>query len=119
MSHTPSRNAAVNDYIETLEDAIRPLFLSVRETILAAQPGLTEAIKWRNCLTYSAGRNLIQTVVGKGKISLIFFDGIEIDDPAGLLEGDGKRVRTMRITSSDFDRGALHSYVDQAARLGR
>ena len=107
----------MNTYIDTLDESIKPLFVSVRETILAAEPGLDEAIKWRDCLTYSTSKNVIQTVVGKGKVSLIFFDGLEIDDPVGLLEGEGKRVRTMRITSSDFDGKALGSYVRQAVRL--
>jgi hypothetical protein len=117
MKRTPSKNAAVDVYIDALDESIQPLFVSVRETIIATEPGLDEAIKWRDCLTYSLRKNLIQTVVGKGKVSLIFFDGLEIDDPAGLLEGDGKRVRTMRITSPDFDDRALRSYVRQAARL--
>lgn len=117
MTFTGSANPAVDDYIDGLPDEIKPLFIDVRETILAAQPGLTEAIKWRNCLTYSMRRNIIQTVVGKAKVSLIFFDGIEIPDPAGLLEGGGKRVRTMRITSREFDRHALRRYVAQAAEL--
>jgi hypothetical protein len=119
MSYTPSTNPAVNTYIDALPDRIRPLFISVRETVLAAEPSLREAIKWRNCLTYESCRNIIQTVVGKEKVSLIFFDGIEINDDAGLLEGEGKRVRTMRITSETFDTHALRSYVEQAVRLAK
>jgi len=119
MIYTPSKTAAVNDYIDALPDSIQPLFISVRETILAAQPSLGEAIKWRNCLTYDSGRNVIQTVVGHEKISLIFFDGIAIDDKAGLLAGEGKRVRTMRITGETFDRRALRSYVNQAVKLAK
>jgi hypothetical protein len=117
MTYTRSRNAAVNGYIDALPAHIQPLFIRVRETVLAAEPSLDEAIKWRNCLTYESGRNIIQTVVGKEKISLIFFDGIELDDAAGLLEGEGKRVRTMRITGQGFDKRALRSYVKQAVRL--
>jgi len=117
MTYRRSNNAAVNDYIDALPANIQPLFISVRETILAAEPSLDEAIKWRDCLTYQRARNIIQTVVGKEKISLIFFDGSDVDDSAGLLEGEGKRVRTMRITGQTFDRRALRSYVKQAVRL--
>jgi hypothetical protein len=117
MSFTPSADPTVNAYIDGLDDAIRPLFVAVREVVLAAEPDLREAIKWRDCLTYSARKNAIQTVVGKGKISLIFFAGAAIDDPKGLLEGDGKAVRTMRITDGRFDKRALRAYVRQAARL--
>jgi len=119
MIYTPSKTAAVNDYIDALPESIQPLFIRVRETILAAEPSLREAIKWRNCLTYDHGRNVIQTVVGNEKVSLIFFDGIEIDDKAGLLEGEGKRVRTMRISGETFNRRALRSYVKQAVKLAK
>lgn len=119
MTYRQSRTAAVNDYIEGLPENIRPLFISVRETILSAEPSLNEAIKWRDCLTYESGGNVIQTVVGKHKISLIFFDGIAIDDKASLLEGEGKRVRTMRISSETFDKRALRSYVKQAVKLAK
>jgi hypothetical protein len=117
LNPTLSRNAHVNAYIDALDEGIKALFVEIRETILEAEPDLEEAIKWKNCLTYSAGRNIIQTVVGKGKVSLIFFDGIDLDDPKRYLEGEGKRVRTYRILSEDFDRGALQGFVKHARRL--
>jgi hypothetical protein len=110
---------AVDDHIESLDAAIKPLFLDVRETILQAKPGLDQAIKWGNCLTYSAGTNVIQTIVGKNKVSLVFFQGTSLDDPKGLLTGKGKEVRTMRVISPDFDRDELQSFVRQAVRLAR
>lgn len=58
-------------------------------------------------------KNHIQTVVGKGKISLIFLNGVTIEDAHGLLEGDGKQVRTVRITSPEYNRAALQDYVRQ------
>ena len=117
MTLTRSKNEAVNRYIGELDASIQPLFVAVREVILKAKPDLEENIKWKNCLTYSTRKNVIQTVVGKGKVSLIFFDGASIDDPHGLLEGEGKTVRTMRITSEEFDKRALRSYVQQAVSL--
>ena len=114
---TPSRNQLVNEYLDALDPSIAPLFVSVRDDILDAGVDLDEAIKWKDCLVYSTSKNLIQTVLGKGKISLIFFDGLAIDDGRGLLEGDGKTTRTFRITESDYDTEALQSYVRAAAAL--
>jgi hypothetical protein len=118
LTFTRSKTDTVNRYIAELDDSIQPLFVAVREVILSAKPDLEENIKWKNCLTYSTRKNVIQTVVGKAKVSLIFFDGSSIDDPHGLLQGEGKTVRTMRITSGDFNKKALRSYVQQAVRLG-
>lgn len=114
---TPSRNDVVTDYLAALDPGIRDLFLAVREDVLGAGVDLDEAIKWKNCLVYSTDRNLVQTVLGKGKISLIFFDGVAIDDGRGLLEGEGKTTRTLRITGPGYDRDALQSYVRASAAL--
>ena len=113
MNYTPSQNDNVNDYIEGLDLAIKPLFLAVRAAVLATGPTFNESIKWKDCLVYATTKNHIQTVVGKGKISLIFHQGAALADPYGLLEGDGKKTRTMRITRPDFDQAALADYVQQ------
>jgi len=94
-----------------------PLFIKIRACILDAGPEFNESIKWKDCLVYATSGNHIQTVVGKGKISLIFFHGVQIVDEHGLLEGDGKKTRTMRITAPDFNRAALQGYVAQTIRL--
>lgn len=113
MSHTPSQNDIVNEYLAALDPAIAPLFHAVRAVVLAAGPTLHESIKWKNCLVYGTTRNHIQTVVGKGKISLIFLAGAALDDKYGLLEGEGNKARTMRIASPDFNQPALRNYVKQ------
>lgn len=113
MKYTKSQNDIVNEYIDALSEDIAPLFLEIRACILAAGPSFNESIKWKDCLVYSTAKNHIQTVVGKGKISLIFFEGASLNDLYGLLEGDGKKARTMRINSPDFNREALSDYVGQ------
>ena len=117
MNFTRSENDNVNDYIRDLDSAIAPLFLDIRSCVLAAGPLFNESIKWKNCLVYGTKKNHIQTVVGKGKISLIFFFGVRIKDAYGLLEGDGKKTRTMRIISAEFNREALQDYVRQSLAL--
>jgi len=119
MKYKRSENSIVNEYIDALNDDIALLFIDIRSTVLAAGPSLNESIKWKNCLVYGSTKNHIQTVVGKGKISLIFFEGASLKDKYGLLEGDGKKSRTMRITSADFNRKALTDYVKQALKIDK
>ena len=116
MKYAKSKNDIVNEYIGDLNDEIAPLFLEIRSCVLAAGPAFNESIKWKNCLVYATTKNHIQTVVGKGKVSLIFFDGISLNDKYGLLEGDGSKARTMRITSLDFNKAALKDYVKQTLK---
>ena len=117
MNTLPSQNDIVNEYIDDLDEAVAPLFLKIRACVLAAGPQFNESIKWKNCLVYGTTKNHIQTVVGKDKISLIFFDGVSIQDEYGLLEGDGKKARTMRIKSDEFNQEALTSYVRQTIEI--
>jgi hypothetical protein len=117
MSYQKSQNDIVNEYIENLDRDIAPLFLDVRSCVLEAGLSFNESIKWKDCLVYGTTKNHIQTVVGKGRISLIFFNGAAMEDSLGLLEGEGKKTRTMRITSPDFDRAALTDYVHQTLAL--
>ena len=116
MKYRKSKNDIVNEYIENLDEDITPLFLEIRECVLAAGPSFNESIKWKNCLVYGTTKNHIQTVVGKGKVSLIFFEGASLKDKYGLLEGDGNKARTMRITSPDFNKRALTDYVKQTLK---
>ncbi len=113
MKYARSKNDIVNEYIDGLNDEIAPLFLEIRTCVLSAGPVLNESIKWKNCLVYGTTKNHIQTVVGKGKVSLIFFEGTALNDKYGLLEGDGNKTRTMRIMSLDFNKAALKDYVKQ------
>ena len=113
MNHTESKNDIVNEYIRALGDEIKSLFLEIRSCVLSAGPAFNESITWKDCLVYSTTRNHIQTVVGRGKISLIFFEGASLEDRYGLLEGEGKKARTMRIHSHGFNKDALTDYVKQ------
>jgi hypothetical protein len=114
MTYTKSQNDIVNEYLGNLGEEIAPMFMEVRACVLEAGPSFNESIKWKDCLVYATNKNHIQTVVGKGKISLIFFEGASFEDSYGLLEGEGKKTRTMRITTPDFNRQALQDYVRQA-----
>lgn len=119
MKFRKSKNDIVNEYIGNLDQGIAPLFLEIRESVLAAGPSFNESIKWRNCLVYGTTKNHIQTVVGKGKVSLIFFEGASLKDKYGLLEGNGSKARTMRINSPEFNKTALQDYVKQTLRIDR
>lgn len=120
MRFAKSKTPKVNAYLEALEGhPLADLFLEIRKTVLKAVPGLVEDIKWRNCLTYAAEKNLIQTVLGKQHITLIFFDGVALKDPKGLLEGDGAKTRSARFDALPLPEKALIDLVKQAAKASK
>lgn len=117
MKYKPSKNKVVADYLQSLDPGLKDLFILIRETVLNACPELDEDIKWKNCLTYSHKKNIIQTVVGKQHISLIFFEGMKLNDPDGILEGSGSKTKTAKITDQNFKPKALAKLVKQAVKL--
>lgn len=48
-------------------------------------------------------------------VTLFFLDGADLADPEGLLEGDGKQVRGIRLkTPADLDSPAVAALIAQA-----
>jgi hypothetical protein len=48
-------------------------------------------------------------------VTLFFLHGVTLDDPHGLLEGTGKRVRGIRLTRpSDIDAPVVIDLIEQA-----
>ncbi len=49
-------------------------------------------------------------------ITLFFLNGKDLDDPEGLLVGDGKQVRSIRLDGpDDLDRPAVRALIASAA----
>jgi hypothetical protein len=63
--------------------------------------------------------------VFKAHVNVGFFLGAELDDPAGLLQGTGRRMRHVKVKPDvDLDAAALSAlihaaYADMHARLAR
>jgi uncharacterized protein DUF1801 len=53
--------------------------------------------------------------VHRTHVNLQFTQGTELDDPFGLLQGKGKRMRHIKVKSlPDLDRPEIRAYVRQA-----
>jgi hypothetical protein len=53
----------------------------------------------------------------KSHVNLGFFCGVLLDDPAGILEGSGKRMRHVKLTPDrEPDAAALGRLIDAAYR---
>lgn len=118
MAARESKDPNVNAYLKQLDGPQKLTVLKLREVVLGSDPSITEAIKWKNCLTFMYnGKNIIQTVVGKKHTTFIFFDGIRLKDPRKMLFGDGKTVRSARFPDDDIDTKGLRDLVRQQISL--
>ena len=75
-----------------------------------------------NALVFGIGptdrtRESFISIAGYPKwVTLFFLDGARLDDPQGLLEGEGQQVRGIRLkTPADMDTPAVAALIGQAA----
>jgi hypothetical protein len=63
------------------------------------------------------GRGFMSIGPQKGYVNLYFMDGVALDDPEGMLEGSGKKLRHVSIRKpEDLKKRGLHALIRQAAK---
>lgn len=83
----------------------------LRELVLAS--GLTEALKWKQpCYTHG-GKNVAMVTAFKNYASLSFFQGVLLNDDAGVLTTPGKDSQSAR----QWRFGSVDEVVEQESRI--
>ena len=108
-----------------LPPAMEKLTRAVLPKMRARLPGAVEMVYDKKnslvigfCADERASSVINSIAVYSRWINLYFFEGDTLPDPAGLLQGSGTTVRSLRLTSaSDLDRPAVKALV--AAALNR
>jgi hypothetical protein len=100
-----TRNPEVDAWFERYENPQRELVQAVREAVLDADERVTETIKWQ-APTFMYKGNIASFYPKTTKhASLMFHRGADLDDPDGLLEGEGDVSRVARfLDADDLDR---------------
>ena len=83
----------------------------------AAAAGVDEAVKWSR-LTFTVDGDwhhwLCAIAVAARRVSLVFHKGSLLDDPAGLLEGEGRYLRQVPHERAAKEPGAVTELMRQA-----
>ena len=92
---TPSQR--IDQMIAGIPDWRGKTFASLRKTILAADPGITEEWKWMGSpVWYRDGGIIAVANAHKGKVKLTFMHGAKLPDPDRLfndgLDGNARRA---------------------------
>jgi hypothetical protein len=108
----------VSEFVEQLDATRRSVVEGFIEVLLKAEPRFEVAMKWKRP-TFTLNGNwhhwvcAIQPAIGR--VSLEFHKGVLLDDPHGVLIGDGKYLRRNTATDVDqIDRAALTELVRDA-----
>ena len=97
----------------------RDLVSELRVLLNKNMSGVEELISY-GIPMYRYDKPIAWITPGKSGVTLGFRDGTAIEDKHGLLKGEGKGARNVRMKSvDDMDKAALRDYIKQAVTLDR
>ena len=88
----------------------------LRNMILEQVADMDEVIKWKN-LFYEKKGFVCAIVIHKDHVNLQFARGTELEDPEGILEGTGKKIRHVKINNTkEINSNILKNMVVEAVK---
>ncbi len=120
MDCNRARTKDPGEWLETCPEFSQPLAEQLVEWILLWEPDLTESIKWNN-LCFSARKLVCGISACQKHLSIVFFRGTELPDPARLFNEGGEHntnIRSIRVTTLEgLNRPALRTLLRAAVEL--
>ena len=93
---------------------------ALRKFVKRVAPQLEESVKWGNGCWVREKAPVAYVFSAKDHVQFGFFRGSALKDPKGLLQGEGKYVRHLKLTKrSDLDESAFGALLRQALALGK
>ena len=107
----------VDGYITGLDGWQAETVSGVRQVILKAVPEAKESIKWAQPV-YELNGPFSYIKAFKNSVNFGFWRGVEIENPQGLLQGTGEKMRHVKLTGvQDIDEEAFVEFIRQAIQL--
>jgi len=98
----------------------RAIIGALRKVVKRVEPGLREAVKWGNGCWVGTKEPVAYVHSAPEYVQFGFFRGSALKDPKGLLEGEGKYVRHIKVHARrEIDERAFTALLKQAARAER
>jgi hypothetical protein len=109
----------VDDYVAGLRDWRGEVVSALRKIVLESAPKAQESIKWAQPV-YDDNGPFAWIKAHTHHVNIGFWRGAELADPKGILQGDGDRMRHIKLTSLDGISGpVLKRFVKEAVKLNR
>ena len=111
----------VNHHLEFEEPLEREEVAPLREIVQNIVPDADETVRegWKNVgYSFDGGMKTQFCAIAplKTRVKLYFPDGVDLDDPTGVLEGSGKRMRHIKVTTTDqAESDVVKALIRQAA----
>jgi hypothetical protein len=112
---------AFDRYLEATAPAVADIARAVRLAVLAEFPAAVESFDASDgLLAIGRGRSmrdfLFAIIPHKAHVNLQLADGVDLPNPEGRIEGTGKRVRHVKVRSTE-DAGSAWLRAAVAAQL--
>jgi hypothetical protein len=106
MANTKTGDPAVDTFLKGYSPQVREIAVKAREVILAVKPDASEKVYpgWK-VIQYATGPDMKSVFAAispqRERVNLGLANGVDLEDPDGLLEGDGKAIRHVKLTSAE------------------
>ncbi len=121
-SHTPSFEDLIRE-LSTFDVSVGELALALREMILEEAPSAVEkvlrvyALVFWYSLTGRMSDAFVQVVTYQKGVNLMFNRGAELEDPDGVLVGEGKIIRHIKVRRpEDLKNRHLRKFIRAALK---
>jgi len=112
-----SSKRQIDAFIDQAHPVVQPVLRDLRELVQKELPEAKEEIKWGRPV-YSLNNVVCYLAASGDHANLGFYRGIELRDPKGLLEGEGKKLRHIKVYNCEEIRRRWYgTLIRQAARL--
>ena len=118
---TKAKLGTFEELLQLSEETIRPIVVALRETVFQVDQNACEVVRLGDrAATYGVGpRKMIDgyayILPHKKWVNLGFYQGVDLADPACLLEGTGAKMRHVKIRSvDDADQPEVKALVRRA-----
>jgi hypothetical protein len=106
MANTKTGDPAVDTFLKGYPPPVREIAVKAREVILSVLPDATEKVyPGRKVIQYGTAADMKSVFAAispqRERVNLGLANGVDLHDPDGLLEGEGKAIRHIKLTSPE------------------
>jgi hypothetical protein len=109
------------ELMDITEPTMRPIAQRLREIVVDVHPDTVEVVRLGDrAATYGVGPKKMSEgyayiLPHKNWVNLGFYKGAELPDPAGIMEGTGKKLRHVKVRSvEDAGRPEIRVLIGEA-----
>ena len=109
------------ELLEIASEELRPIVTALKALVMEIDPNAVEVVRLGDrAATYGLGpkkmsEGYVYIQPNTSWINLGFYKGANLNDPTGLMEGTGKRLRHIKVRSLEItDNEGLKALVKQA-----